>query len=155
MITLQPMTEEELAAFLPSAVADYARDHVADGQWLPEEAAARSREAFAALLPDGVRTAGHHLFTLVSDGGEHVGVLWFALREQQGRRTAYVYDIRIGEPFRRRGYARAAFAEMERRVRAMGAASIGLHVFGHNQGAIQLYTKLGYVPTNVVMAKPL
>jgi ribosomal protein S18 acetylase RimI-like enzyme len=124
MITLQPMTEEELAAFLPSAVADYARDHVADGQWLPEEAAARSREAFAALLPDGVR-------------------------------TAYVYDIRIGEPFRRRGYARAAFAEMERRVRAMGAASIGLHVFGHNQGAIQLYTKLGYVPTNVVMAKPL
>ena len=47
------------------------------------------------------------------------------------------------------------FHEMERRVRDLGGHQIGLHVFGHNQPAYAMYTKLGYVPTNITMAKAL
>jgi ribosomal protein S18 acetylase RimI-like enzyme len=40
-------------------------------------------------------------------------------------------------------------------ARRMGAETIRLHVFGHNTAARPLYVKLGYEPTNIVMAKPL
>jgi ribosomal protein S18 acetylase RimI-like enzyme len=33
------------------------------------------------------------------------------------------------------------------------AETIRLHVFGHNAAARPLYVKLGYEPTNIVMAK--
>ncbi len=155
MITLLPMTEAQLTAFLDPAIAEYARDHVTDGQWLPEEALELARRQFATLLPEGVRTPDHHLFTLVNEAGQEVGALWFAMQTRQGRPAAYVYDVRIREAFRRRGYASDAFAQIERRVRDLGGASIALHVFGHNEAAIRLYTKLGYAPTNLLMAKRL
>ena len=39
--------------------------------------------------------------------------------------------------------------------RSNGFTSIGLHVFGHNTGAWQLYKRMGYVETNVSMEKQL
>ncbi|HEU5369826.1 MAG TPA: GNAT family N-acetyltransferase, partial [Ktedonobacterales bacterium] len=65
------------------------------------------------------------------------------------------YDVRIDEAFRRRGYASQAFLELEHKARNLGAARISLHVFGNNHAAIDMYTKLGYEPTNVLMAKTL
>ena len=82
-------------------------------------------------------------------------MLWFAMREGQGMPTAWVYDVRVDEAFRRRGYAQEAFAELETKVKALGGNKIALHVFGNNYGARDLYAKLGYVETNVLMSKTL
>jgi ribosomal protein S18 acetylase RimI-like enzyme len=89
---------------------------------------------------------------LVNEAQQHVGMLWFAMREPH---TAFVYDVRIDEAFRRRGYASEAFRELEQKARALGAVKIALHVFGVNHAAIDLYTKLGYQATNILMAKSL
>jgi ribosomal protein S18 acetylase RimI-like enzyme len=68
---------------------------------------------------------------------------------------AFVYNIEVYPDFRRRGYAEAAMKELEVVARRMGAETIRLHVFGHNAAARPLYVKLGYEPTNIVMAKSL
>jgi ribosomal protein S18 acetylase RimI-like enzyme len=152
MITLEPMTEDELQSFLGQAIAEYAQDHVQAGRWTAEEALEESRKEFAALLPDGVKSPNHYLFTLVNEAQQKVGILWVAMR---GQGEAFVYDIRVHDAFQRRGYGSEAFRQLEDKARALGATKIALHVFGHNHAAIDMYTKLGYQPTNILMAKPL
>ena len=155
MVILQPMTEAELQRFLEPAIIEYAQGHVEDGQWTEEEAIEKSRQEFQNLLPQGAATPNHYLFTLVNEAQQKAGMLWFARRESQGQPTAFVYDVRIDEAFRRQGYASQAFREMENKVRALGWKKISLHVFGNNDAALEMYKKLGYEMTNVLMAKTL
>jgi len=156
MIQLVPMTEAEFQSYYEHTLADYAEEHVRGGRWSPEEAYEQASREFQALLPDGVATENHHLF-IVRDSTTQaaVGVLWYALQSQAGRKTAFVYDINIDSNFRRQGYATKALRSLEDQVRAQGAQEIRLHVFGHNEGAQALYEKLGYLTTNVMMAKSL
>jgi ribosomal protein S18 acetylase RimI-like enzyme len=155
MVTLQPITEAELQRVLEPTILEYAPDHVKHGQWTEAESIEKSRKEFQDLLPQGVATSNHYLFTLVNEDQQQVGMLWFARRESQGQFMAFVYEVRIDEAFRRRGYASQAFREMETRVRELGWNRISLHVFGTNHAAIDLYNKLGYEMTNVMMAKNL
>ncbi len=64
-----------------------------------------------------------------------VGMLWFAVMEHGGHKGAYVFDIKIDEAFRRRGYGEQAFQALETKVRELGLHTIALHVFGHNHPA--------------------
>lgn len=155
MVNLQPMTEAEFHSFIEPAIVEYAQGHVEDGQWTEAEAVEKAHQEFQDLLPQGVATPNHYLFTLVNDAQQKVGMLWFAQRESHGQPAAFVYDIRIDEAFRRQGYASQAFRAMESKVRALGWNRISLHVFGNNHAALEMYKKLGYEMTNVVMAKTL
>ncbi|WP_136625295.1 GNAT family N-acetyltransferase [Dictyobacter kobayashii] len=156
MVVLEPMTEAELQSYLDFAVADYAQEHVKSGRWSEGEALALAKKQYAELLPAGVASPQQYLFTLVDPEQQRkVGILWFAIEERRGRRGAFVYDIRIEEAYRHQGYGSQAFREMEMKVRALGASQIGLHVFGHNQVALEMYQKLGYVATNISMVKEL
>lgn len=155
MLNLEPMTEAELQDFLEPAIAEYAQGHIDDGQWTEDEALEKSRKEFHDLLPEGVATPNHYLFTLVNESRQKVGMLWFAVRENQGQRAAWVYEVIIDEAFRRRGYGSQAFRAMEQKVRALGLNKIALHVFGKNHAAQEMYKKLGYEVTNVLMAKAL
>ena len=155
MLTLEPMTQTEFESYLEPAIADYAEGHVADGQWAPAEALEKARKEFQDLLPQGIQTPDQYLFTLVNDAQQKVGMLWFALRGVPGHGSAWVYDVRIDDAFRRHGYGSAAFGEMEKKVRALGGNKIALHVFGSNHAAREMYEKLGYETTNVLMAKTL
>ena len=156
MITLELMTEAEFQSYLVPAVAEYAQDNVASGAWTEETALEQARKQYAELLPNGRATPHHFLFTIVeASQQQNVGILWFALEEKQGRYTAFVYDVHIEEEYQRRGYGSQAFREMEKKVRELGASKISLHVFGHNHAAQEMYKKLGYVTTSVMMAKAL
>lgn len=151
-VRLRPMTLAEYDAWLAHLIEDYAAEKVAAGNWTAEEALARSAEETNGLLPQGPSTPGQHLFSIVAAGEpEPVGVLWFAAIE--ARRQAFIYDLEIHPPYRRRGYAEQAMRAAETEVRALGLKTIGLHVFGHNHAARGLYEKLGYEVTNVNMAK--
>ncbi len=155
-VTLVPMTAAEFAAWLPIAIRDYAADNVAIDRWAPDEAAAKSAAEFHDLLPSGVATPDHHLFTIRDAAtGEAVGVIWFAVVGTAPRQYAFVYDFLIYEPSRRQGYGAQAFTALEQEVRACGLRRIGLHVFGNNAPARALYQKLGYRETSVNMLKDL
>lgn len=156
MVRLVPMTEEDLAAHLQTAIPEYAREHVEAGNWAPEEALERSKKDFDSLLPQGAATPDQYVFTILAtvNGAERkVGMLWFAIDPKRPRRFAWVYDFVVQPEYRRHDYGRAAFLAMEDEVRALGADRIELHVFGHNRGARALYESLGYQVTNVMMAK--
>ena len=98
------------------------------------------------LLPDGVDTSGQHLWTAY-DGQTRdqtvVGILWIAVED----RAAFIYDIEVREEQRRRGYGREVLDAGAVAAVELGARTLGLNVFGHNEGALALYERAGYDTT--------
>jgi ribosomal protein S18 acetylase RimI-like enzyme len=155
-IALDPMTDDEFKAWIEPMIRDYAAQHVASGNWAAEDALELAKAQTLGLLPDGVRTKEHYLYTTRDAAtGEAVGILWINVRAKAGRAEAFIYDIAINEDRRGRGYGRAAMLACVARARELGAAGIGLHVFGDNTVARALYTSLGFIETNVQMSLPL
>jgi ribosomal protein S18 acetylase RimI-like enzyme len=152
-IELIPMDAAAFAAFLPLAIASYARENVAAGRWSADGAVQRSADAFAQLLPQGAATPDHCLFLITHADAGVVGSLWYATFEEAGVRQVHVYDLVIAPEHRRRGHAAAAFAAMEARLQGEGVRQIGLHVFAHNEAAQALYRKLGYAVASINMLK--
>ncbi len=156
MVELVPLTEAELQKFLDVTIPAYAQEHVRSGDWQPGEALERSRAEFDELLPQGLATPNHYLFSIRdTSSGQKVGMLWFYARQRGGKSGAFVYNIEIDPAFQRRGYASGALAALEERAHALGLERIELHVFGHNKRALALYEKCGFEPTHVFMAKAL
>ena len=155
-ITLDPMTAAEFDAWLEPTIREYAEEKVETGEFPAENAIELSAAEFHSLLPDGMRTKDHHLYTVraVADGTS-AGVLWIALRPKADEIEAFVYDIAIHENRRGQGYGRAAMLACAERARELGAHSVGLHVFGRNTVARSHYTSLGFQELDVTMSLPL
>lgn len=149
------MTQAEFDAWLPAAIVTYANETAASGRWTNAESIERSREEHERLLPQGLATPNHHLWSItrVSDR-KAVGLLWIEAQPSPSP-TAFVYNIEIYPEYRRRGHAEQAMTKLEEVARSLGLRQIRLHVFGHNSAARPLYEKLGYEPTNIMMAKRL
>ncbi|MEP7379313.1 MAG: GNAT family N-acetyltransferase [Chloroflexota bacterium] len=152
IVSLIPMTSERYLAWRAGAVASYADENVKSGHWEPDQAQSLSEAQFSELLPHGPDTPGQWLWSIVAESGNEVGILWVA-RDRQGR--AFIYDIEMNPAYRGEGYGTAALLALEDWCRANGFGSIGLHVFGHNDGAWRLYKRLGYIETSVQMEKRL
>ena len=155
MVTLEPMSAEAWNAWHDDSVREYGLEKVRAGTWTADEAQARAEAEFARLLPDGLATPGHELRSIVTESGEVVGTLWFAPLREIGSGECFIYDIVVSEDARGRGYGRAAMAALEPLARSLGYDRIGLHVFGANHVARELYRTSGYVETDVMMRKAL
>jgi GNAT superfamily N-acetyltransferase len=124
MVQLVPMTETEFQTFRESDVAEYAQEHVKAGRWRPEEALQLAEQEFTDLLPDGLTTPNHYLFSIEDEAlGTKVGRLWFAVRDGERGPIAFVFNVVIFEEFRRRGYGTQAFQVLEEKVRELGLNS--------------------------------
>lgn len=153
-VRLEPLTVDELQAYLARMVPVYAADHVRAGNWSDTDAEERAWQQLRELLPQGVDTPGHELTHIVDAGsGARVGHLWTMTRQTPACREVFVLDLEVFDNQRRRGYAYAAMRRAEARARAAGAERLGLHVFGGNVGARALYRRLGLEETDVMMAK--
>jgi ribosomal protein S18 acetylase RimI-like enzyme len=154
MIELVPMAANAFEDYLAYAVPHYADELVRAGNAHPGDALATAEAQFQSLLPEGLSTPGQHLYAIHDRTlGARVGYLWFGIREPDAQRYAALYDFSIAEEYRRQGYATQALHVLEEKVRALDLDEIRLHVFGHNQPARALYQKMGYLETNVTMAK--
>lgn len=150
------MSQQEFEAYLTVAVPHYAAANVEAGTWAQDVALGLSQAAFASLLPQGLETPGHHLYTVRDAASEEpVAVLYLAERPRGGRSGAYVYDIKVGAEHRGKGYGRATMNAALERARSLGAEEISLHVFGRNTTARRLYRSLGFVETDVDMSLSL
>ena len=154
-MTLRAMTSREYETWKAAAIASYAADKVASGQWAADESLHLSTKEHGELLPQGLATPDNYLFTVLDDNSRPVGVLWFAVRTKFNASVAYVYNIEIDPQHRRHGHAYRALLALEEEARRLGLAGVALHVFGHNTTAQALYAKLGYAPTNINLYKPL
>jgi GNAT superfamily N-acetyltransferase len=155
-LRLRPIRDEEFPAFVTESRRGYAEDIERHGG-LPREEARRKAEAdFAALFPDDRPAEGQTVLIVEDDGtGEAIGRVWFTIREQGERTSAWLYDITIDERVRGRGFGRESMQLLEDEVRRRGVPRIALNVFGGNERARSLYRSLGYAEASVWMSKEL
>lgn len=155
-VRLDPMTEAEFQAYFEHILVRYAASNVTSGNWTAQEAAAKSAENLARLLPDGLATKDTHLL-LARDAasGDRVGIFWLNLRPHGTETAAFIHDIEVDAGLRGRGYGRAVMLAGADLARELGSVRIGLHVFAYNETAIALYTSLGFATTDLVMTLPL
>lgn len=153
-VFLREMAQHEFDIYAARLERGYA-ESLAES--LPADAAAlKARHDMETALPGGLGTDGQLLMVAEADR-QVVGWTWLALREPQTRtpEVAWLYDIRVHDDHRRRGYGAAILAAVELLARAAGADRLGLNVFGGNREAIALYERVGYQVTAQQMAKPL
>jgi ribosomal protein S18 acetylase RimI-like enzyme len=154
-VTLRPIRDDELREWLMGARVEHAREMAADAGLDPDEARLRVGRDLDALFPEGRIAEGHAVF-VVETGGKRVGSLRAGERSDPiGRSTFFVYDIRIDEVQRGRGYGRSAMIAAEAEAARRGIDRIALNVFGGNERARSLYRSLGYVERAVAMDKTL
>jgi ribosomal protein S18 acetylase RimI-like enzyme len=156
MIELAPMTSAEFSRYMETAVADYADAHVKAGDCEPAEAYTLAKADYDSLLPDGIATAGQHLYSARLPGqAEPVGMVWFELRERRGKKSAYIFDIQIASSHRGNGYGKTLLQRAEEAAAAMGAERMSLNVMGWNHAARTLYEKAGFHISGIGMTKKL
>jgi ribosomal protein S18 acetylase RimI-like enzyme len=152
MVKLIPMEQKDFEIFLERGIREYAEDHVRNGNWTAEESLERSRKEFEQLLPDGVNSKDQFLFSIIDEThGNKIGMLWVQIKGQK----AFIYDFIVDETFRGKGYGKQALVALDEKLISMNVESVGLHVFGHNLVAQELYKKSGYEITNINMRKVL
>jgi ribosomal protein S18 acetylase RimI-like enzyme len=154
MTQLIPMTQAEYEVFLEQAVVEYAADNVRAGYWDEAEAVEKSRKEFERLLPKGLQSENHFLYT-VYDGENVVGLIWLRANTDRPTPSGFIFGLRIDEKFRGKGYGKQTMLLIEEKARELGLKSIGLHVFGVNTVARNLYESLGYEMTSLNMQKQL
>jgi ribosomal protein S18 acetylase RimI-like enzyme len=154
MLKLIPMTDTEYEVFLERTIPEYAEDKVRAGDWAASEALERSRREFLTDLPQGVQTPNNYLYTLY-DGDNAVGLIWMCANVDRPTKDGFIFELYVEEKYRGRGYGKQAMFLIEEKARELGLKSIGLHVFGSNQIARNLYEAVGYQTTSVNMSKVL
>jgi ribosomal protein S18 acetylase RimI-like enzyme len=151
MITLEPMQQEDFDTMINTEIRGYAEDHVRNGNWLAEGALERSKKEVDALLPDGIHSKDQYLGSPLDEDVNKIGMLWVQVKDQK----AFIYDFVINEAFRGKGYGKQALIALDDKLKAMNVESVGLHVFGDNISAQELYKKMGYQITGIHMKKEL
>jgi ribosomal protein S18 acetylase RimI-like enzyme len=158
MVQLEPMTETQFQSYLGTAVEDYAQEHLKSGDCAPEDALRLAQEDYEKLLPDGLQSKDHFLYSIrddALDGNQTIGMVWLGIIARRAGKSAFVYDISVREDLRRKGYGRKVIEKVEELVLEKGFNTVGLHVFGHNHAARALYEKMGYQITGIGMTKTL
>lgn len=145
-VQLREMSEEEFKKFIEYSINDYVNDLIKSSAVSMEEALAEAEREFAEMLPNGLSTQDNALRIIVDAAEEKaVGIIWYLFEMTDGIKQVFLSDFIIKEEERRKGYAFAALAEMERDARRNGCAESIIYVWKHNPPGINLYTKCGYV----------
>ena len=152
MVKLVKMLQSDFEPYLERGIHEYAADHVRNGNWTAEEALEKSRKQFQDLLPEGVNSRDQFLYSIVDEATNNkMGLLWVQVKGQ----NAFIYDFLIDEEFRGKGFGKQALAAMDEELKSMHVQSVGLHVFGDNVSAQELYKKMGFEVTGMHMKKRL
>lgn len=145
-VQLREMSEEEFKIFFEYSINDYVNDLIKSSAITMEEALAEAKREFAEMLPNGLSTQDNVLRIIVNAVEEKaVGIIWYLFETTDGIKQVFLSDFIIKEEERRKGYASAALAEMERDARRNDCAESIIYVWKHNPPGINLYTKCGYV----------
>ncbi|MBB6451684.1 ribosomal protein S18 acetylase RimI-like enzyme [Salirhabdus euzebyi] len=106
------------------------------------------------MFKDGLATKGQYLHNIIlANSNVQVGILWYSIMPEIN--TAYLNHILIDEHHRGKGFGTTTLEMLQDMLQDCGVKSIGLSVFGKNDGAYRLYKKLGYLETRISMEKIL
>jgi GNAT superfamily N-acetyltransferase len=154
-LVLRSMRDDELPAYIERSRKAYAAELAAQAGYSKEDAERKAEEDWARILPDAKRPEGNYVFAVEDEAGDQVGHLYWAERNGEEGRIAFVYDVEVYDPYRGRGYGRQTMKLLEDDVRAQGITKISLTVFGGNEVARRLYASLGYAERSIFMSKTI
>ena len=153
MIKFSKVDEVEFESYLTFMILDYAQD-ITENFNLTMEQALEESEMIKDMFNDGLSTEGQYLYSIRNaTSNEKVGLLWYSINSEINQ--AYLHHILIDESNRGNGYGSATLLKLQDMLKESGVKSIGLSVFGKNDGAYRLYEKLGYSKTRISMEKIL
>lgn len=155
MLTFEPMSEEDLAAFIRKSIPEYAYDQTRSGNWLANEAVGKARAEFSQMLPDGLQTPNAHLRTILDEDGKKIGMLWYYIDPSRSLKTAFLIDFFLFSEARHRGFEEMALQVFEKEAGGMGVERVELQVFAHKTEDLKLYHENAYQDTSVVLGKNL
>lgn len=154
MVKLVPMAQEDFEAYCERSIREYAEEHVKTGNWKASEALEKSRAEFKKLLPNGLQSKNEFIYSIVDEStGRKMGALWVEIKMDETPRRAFGYDFILEAQFRGKGFGKQALMALDEILQSKGVESMGLHVFGHNTNAFELYKKMGFEITNINMRK--
>lgn len=153
-LKLVEMTGKQFQEWLGSSLGDYVVDRIRSGE-SPDLAQKTAEESFRDLFPEGRPLPRHIVRMAVDATGTPVGMVWVGPRTDAPADEWWVWDVAVNEDVRGLGYGRQIMVLAEDEVRSHGGARLGLHVFGFNKVAQNLYESLGYQPTSIRMSKDL
>ncbi|MFO3790450.1 GNAT family N-acetyltransferase [Bacillus mojavensis] len=154
-LTLEDMTVEEFKAFRGMSVQNYAKQNIASGTWTEKEAMEKSEQAYEKMIPHGRNSSNHTFWNITNEQGERIGWLWLYADPLHPQKEAFIYSFGLYEAYRGKGLAQLALQTLDGRAREMGVERLALHVFAHNETAVHLYQKMGYIMTNIKMRRQL
>ncbi|MGG0177861.1 GNAT family N-acetyltransferase [Gottfriedia acidiceleris] len=146
-LNLTLMNNQDFQRFLVIATVNFANDKVKNGSWKEETALEQSKAAFQSLLPEGENTENNFLKNIVLNE-QTIGYIWYSINIKQELNYAYFYEILIYPEHRGQGYGKEAISKCIKEINELGVDDVWLHVFGHNQGALNLYQQLGFEITD-------
>jgi ribosomal protein S18 acetylase RimI-like enzyme len=154
MSKLIPMTQPDFDEYLQHLIPDYAADNVRAGYWDESEALEKSRKQIEGLLPQGLQTKDHYIYSLF-DGDQKTGMIWLKAELDRRVKSGFIFDVIVDEQFRGKGYGKQVMALIEEKARELELESIGLHVFAYNTVAKHLYESMGYEISSFNMIKKI
>lgn len=154
MVKLIPMAEEDYGPYLERTIREYAEEKVKSGDWQEAESMEKSRKEFEYFLPDGLQSKDEFIYSIVDESTrQKMGILWVEVKMDETPRRAFGYDFMVYEEFRGKGFGKQALMALDEILKSKDVESMGLHVFGHNVNAFELYKKMGFEITNINMRK--
>ncbi|MCO6183660.1 GNAT family N-acetyltransferase [Leuconostoc fallax] len=147
------MKSKAFQEYISFAVNEYAKEKIEVGSWSTKQAQQNAQMTYDRLLPKGLNTPHHFLYSIYDDT-VIVGYIWFgADNENQSR--AFIFDFEIYHDYQNNGFGSQALKLVSNEAKKMGFDTIGLHVFGNNDKAIHVYQKSGFDITDIKMQKKI
>lgn len=152
IIELREMTTQEFEIYLRDTLQRYSEvlsENVHEAGGNPSE---QAKKQLSNLLPQGLTTPHHRLFTVQVDA-VLAGYVWVKIEEE--KKSAFLYEIYLAEEYRGKGVGTEVMQLIENLLRQKDIMYFKLHVFGSNTGARKLYEELGFQIAGVNMLKSL
>jgi ribosomal protein S18 acetylase RimI-like enzyme len=151
MISFRPMSSAEFEVWLEASVHEYAHEKAIAGVWTEDEALEKALLQTDQLLYLGQQTPGHVFENVFDCNGAAIGSIWLGHQAGFENQKAWLYDIKVNEALRGKGFGRAIVHSLVERSQKNGFLEFGLNVFGHNESAQKLYSSLGFKVTSQQM----
>jgi ribosomal protein S18 acetylase RimI-like enzyme len=145
MLRLQAMTEAGFSEYKPLAVEATAQAFARNLRIPIEEARSKAASRFDRSLSSGLSTPNQFLYDIRLEEDtvvNRIGYLWLDVNETEDR--CFIFDIHLHEEYRGKGWGRKTLELLEAQMTERNIQRIGLHVWGDNVVARELYDKLGY-----------
>lgn len=148
------MTDEQYQAYLAYFIPDYAGEIASNYARSFEDALMQAKAEMAHHLPDGAKTEGQRLHTMIdSELQMPIGYVWY--RPDEESRSVFIYDFCVLPDYRANGRGKAALRALEMMLAKDGYREIKLRVAADNARAQHVYQGGGFRITGINMAKAI